>query len=199
VEPSEFLAYCIRVLESLGIRYFVTGSIATVFYGEPRFTNDVDIVIDLRPQQVSALCRGFPNREFYVSEEAVNQAIEHRTQFNVIHPASGLKADFMVPADTPFNRARFRRARRVRPSPDYEAVFAAPEDVILKKLEYYREGGSEKHLRDIVGILKSGEAVDRAYLTEWAAKLDLQGIWEAVERRSTGPDSTHAAGGAPSS
>ena len=81
-------------------------------------------------------------------------------------------------------RSRFGRTVRARPAPDLEATFAAPEDVIVKKLEYYAAGGSEKHLRDITGILKtSGERVDRDYVTRWAAQLGIAQVWEAVLAR----------------
>jgi hypothetical protein len=184
MEPSELLRHCVTVLDGLRVSYFVTGSVATVYYGEPRFTNDIDVVVDLPAQQVTPLCRAFPPPEFYVSEDAAREAVEHHEQFNIIHPASGLKVDMMVPADTAFNRSRFARVRRVRPGGDYEACFAAAEDVIIKKLEYYREGGSEKHLRDVAGVLKiSDESVDRAYITGWASRLGLEDIWRAVQDR----------------
>jgi hypothetical protein len=73
---------------------------------------------------------------------------------------------------------------RARPGPDFEATFAAPEDVIIKKLEYYAAGGSEKHLRDITGVLKiSAARVDRDYIARWAAQLGLTRVWEAVLAR----------------
>jgi len=74
--------------------------------------------------------------------------------------------------------------RRIYPAETYQANFAAPEDVIIKKMEYYKEGGSEKHLRDIAGILKiSGQMVDREYIVEWARHLGLTEIWDAIKRR----------------
>jgi len=181
MEPSELLQYAVEVLEKLGLRYFVTGSTATIFYGEPRFTNDIDIVVDLPPGRVAELCAAFPAGEYYVSEEAARRAVARRGQFNVIHPASGLKLDLMIPAESSFNQSRFARVRRLHPAPDYDAVFASVEDVILKKMEYYQEGGSEKHLRDIAGVLKiSGGAVDRGYIEEWAQRLGLEEVWSKI-------------------
>jgi len=181
MEPSELLRYFSRALEHLGLRYFVTGSVATIFFGEPRFTNDIDIVVDLPPNRITALCQAFSGNDFYISEEAVRKAVARKGQFNIIHPSSGLKVDVMVPSEDAFNRSRFARVRRLRPASDYEAVFASPEDVILKKLEYHREGGSEKHLRDIAGILKvSGEQIDLPYLAEWSSRLGLADLWAKV-------------------
>jgi hypothetical protein len=185
MEQSELLQRVAETLERLGVRYFVTGSVATIYYGEPRMTNDIDIVAAVPAGQVAALCRAFPGPEFYVDEEAARDAVLQGGQFNIIHPSSGLKVDVILPSDSPFDRSRFARARRLRPSVAYEASFASPEDVIIKKMDYYRAGGSEKHLRDIAGVLKiSGAQLDRAYIEDWAARLGVDEIWQAVLERA---------------
>ena len=87
----------------------------------------------------------------------------------------------IVPAPSEFNRARFARARRVQAGDGWDASFSSPEDAILKKMEFFREGGSDKHLRDITGALKtSGSEIDRAYIDRWATTLGLTGIWQAI-------------------
>lgn len=188
MEQLDLLRLVITRIERLGLAYFVTGSMVTVYFGEPRFTNDIDIVLTLPAERAGDLCRAFPMPDFYVSEDAVRQAIEHRTQFNMIHPVSGLKVDVMIPEDTAFNRSRFARARRVQPEAGYDASFSSPEDVILKKMEYYRDGGSEKHLRDITGMLRiQGTVMDRSYIDEWSLKLKLEAVWEAVQARTDEP------------
>jgi len=185
MEPSELLRRIVGVLEELGLPYLVTGSTATIFYGEPRFTADVDVVVQLPSSRIPELVRVFAGDEFYLDEESVRRAVAKRSQFNIIHPASGLKIDLMIPENGPFDRSRFTRGRRVRPSEDYEAVFASPEDVILKKLESYREGGSEKHLRDIASVIKiSGETLDFGYLERWAEELELRDVWNIVLERT---------------
>jgi len=185
MEPSELLRYMVSVLERLGARYFVTGSTASIFFGEPRFTNDLDIVVELHLRNVERFCAEFPPGEFYLSEEAVRRAIVRKTTFNILHPASGLKVDVIVPADTMFNRSRFARVQRVHPEAGFEAYFTSAEDVIVKKMEFFREGGSVKHLRDIAGILKiSGDALDREYIESWAENLGLETIWRTVLRSS---------------
>lgn len=185
MEPSELLERLVRALEELGLRYLVTGSTATIFYGEPRFTADIDVVVDLPPERVADLVAAFGGEEFYLDPESVRIALARHGQFNIIHPASGLKVDVVIPEGGAFDRSRFLRGRRVRPDPSYEATFASPEDVILKKLAYYRDGGSEKHLRDIAGVLNiSGEELDRDYLDEWAERLDVADVWQAVLEKS---------------
>lgn len=188
MDPSELLRLVAGTLEKLGFPYLVTGSTATIFFGEPRFTNDIDIVLDLPASRTSELCAAFPAEDFYLSEESVRRAVARGGQFNLIHPKSGLKIDFIVATDTPFNRSRFARSRRLTPGPDFQATFASPEDVILKKMEYFREGHSDKHLRDIAGVFKiSGDQIDRSYLEDWIFRLGLEEVWQEVLSRLDGP------------
>ena len=179
--PSELLRHVAEALERLKIPYLVTGSMATIAYGEPRFTNDIDVVAELRREQVEAFCVEFPETEFYCSREAVLDAIKRRGQFNILHPGSGLKVDVFVPAFSAFERSRLSRGVRLPGGTHFLAWFASPEDVIIKKLEYYRQGQSDKHLRDIAGVLKVlGSRVDREYITAWAKSLNLIDEWSLV-------------------
>src|SRR5665213_2935960 len=178
----DLLQYVVRVLEEMGLRYFVTGSTATIFYGEPRFTNDIDVVVALSEQRVLEFCGRFPADQFYVSVPAAQDAVRLRGQFNVIHPDSGLKIDVIIPAEDAFNESRFSRTRRVHTASDFDANFASPEDAIIKKLQYFQEGGSEKHLRDIAGVLKTNRsAIDIAYISKWARQLGVAEIWDEVQ------------------
>lgn len=180
----ELLKKIVDVFDDLHIPYIVTGSVAAMAYGEPRFTNDIDIVAAIDERHIIGLIKAFPDEEFYVSEDMIRDAIHHGGQFNIIHPSSGLKVDVIIKRNTPFDNSRFTRAQGVHPAESYQANFAAPEDVIIKKMEYYQEGGSEKHLRDITGILKvSGEQVDRDYISEWAQRLGVAEIWETIQKR----------------
>lgn len=184
MEQSELLRFVVGVMDQLGIRYFVTGSVATVYYGEPRFTIDIDIVADLPIEKAREFCRLFPTSAYYLSEEAVRQAIGSHGQFNIIHPAFGLKADIIIPPNTAYDHGRFIRAKRVVHERNTEVVITSPEDAIIKKMASYLEGGSEKHLRDIAGVLKiSGAAVDREFIADWASKLGLTEIWNAILAR----------------
>jgi hypothetical protein len=188
MEPSELLRRFVEVLERLHLPYLVTGSMATMAYGEPRFTNDIDVVVALPLDLVDAFCASFLAPEFYCYHEAAKQAVQERSQFNIIHLESGLKIDVMIPDDSEFNRSRLARGVRVRSQSGIEICFASPEDVIIKKLEYYRVGGSEKHVRDIAGVLKLlEERVDRAYITSWASRLQLAEVWQDVLKRVDTP------------
>ena len=182
--PYELLERVVAIFEHLGIPYLVTGSVAAMAYGEPRLTNDIDIVAEVVENQIPLLVASFPAEDYYISAEMIREAIRQRSQFNIIHPTSGLKVDVIIRRDTPFDQSRFQRVRRIHPAPSYEANFAAPEDVIIKKMEYYSEGGSEKHLRDITGmLLTSAGEIDRHYITHWAVTLGLSEIWKAIQAR----------------
>lgn len=182
MEPSDLLVLLAEKLERLQLSYFVTGSIATIIYGEPRFTNDIDVVVQLHADDVELFCQGFPSPDFYVSEEAVNTAIRNCRQFNIIHPSSGLNIDVMVPMDCPYNASRFQRKQQLRVAEGNSIWFGSPEDVILKKLDYYQQGQSDKHIRDILGVMKiQGQKLDRGYIDDWSTKLKLANVWQSVK------------------
>lgn len=187
MNQAELLQHAVRTLESLGIGYMVVGSLASGAYGEPRLTLDIDIVVALQPDQVDALCAAFPDDDFYVSREAARKAVASRQQFNVLHPTSGNKIDFMVARDDAWGRTQFARRHVIPILPGQPAYAARPEDIILAKMWYYHEGGSEKHLRDIAGILSvigmERAEFDKDYIEEWSLKLGLSEIWQAVCNR----------------
>jgi len=184
MEQSELLRHLCTTLDRLKIRYFITGSQATIAFGEPRFTNDIDVVVDLTRTQLKDFCAAFPESEYYLSRATAEDAIAKRHQFNIIHPTSGLKIDVIIQPNTPFDRQRMDRAVRLPVAADYDACFGSPEDVILKKLEFYQLGGGDRHLRDIAGVLKiMGEKIDRQYIANWAANLGVDDLWQAILRR----------------
>jgi hypothetical protein len=185
VTQAELLRHVVEAFETLGLRYMIGGSQASVYYGEPRFTQDIDIVADVEGEHVSGLRERFPPGDFYLDEAAAREAVETRGQFNIIHPASGLKIDVFVNKDTDYDRLRLERRQRLPLVPGREAYFARPEDIIIYKLLYFREGGSEIHVRDVLGILRvSGPELDARYVAGWAERLGLGRRWESVLKRA---------------
>ena len=181
MEQSDLLHHMATTLDRLDLPYLVTGSTATITFGEPRFTNDIDIVVKLPLERLDEFWEAFPEGEFYLDPNAAREAIRRKTQFNIVHPASGLKVDIVIPDDSPFERSRFARVLRVETAPGCRPAFSSPEDVIIKKLEFHRQGGSDKHLRDILGVLKvMGDQIDRAYIAQWAARLGVDAVWREV-------------------
>jgi len=184
VRATEFLADLVAKLESRDLKYALAGSIAAMSYGEPRATLDVDVVIALDEAEMDAVAGLFPPPEFYVSIDAAREAVRSRTQFNVIHPTSGMKVDFFVAGDA---IERSQIARRLRRSilPETEAWCSPPEELIIKKLSYYSLGGSDKHLRDIASMLRiSPEQIDVPRLRRLAVDHEhgdlLDRVLEAV-------------------
>jgi hypothetical protein len=181
LEPNLFAPFIVP-LERLGIPYFVTGSTAGILYGEPRLTHDVDIVIALSARHVHAFVEAFPLEEFYCPPEDV-LAIEvrrgQRGHCNLIHHDSGFKADIYIAFD---ELHRWALAHRRTLELDGLRVSVAPiEYVILRKLEYFREGKSEKHVRDIRGMLEaSSDQIDRPLLEQWIARLGVTAEWDRI-------------------
>jgi len=187
LEQVDLLRKVIEILEKSGVTYMLVGSIASGAYGEPRMTQDIDIVIELLPEEVDRLCDEFPAEEFCVSRQAALEAVRNRGTFNVIHPASGNRIDFMMARTDPWGRTQLSRRVKMRILPDQEGFAARPEDIIISKMIYYRQGGSEKHLRDITGILKvSGDELDKDDIARWAKSLGLTEIWCAILDRLAG-------------
>lgn len=186
MELAELLHRVTASFEALEIPYLVTGSMATIAYGEPRFTRDIDVVVRLEKQDIGRWRSEYPEEEFYLSLEAAGDAIEHSGQFNILHPSSGLNIDLMVASSSEFDESRFSRSRKLPIGPASEAVFASPEDVIIKKLEYYRQGESDKHLRDIAGVVKvMGDELDKGYIEAWSRRLGLKSIWKKALEQAT--------------
>lgn len=166
-ELDAFLAYAINVLDEIGIPYMVVGGFAAINYGEPRFTADVDIVIEMQANQISRFVKAFSPPAYYVSEDAIRDSLQRRYPFNVIEPATGAKIDLVpLPRDV-FTRLAFQRRQILEYDEDLHrsAYFITPEDIVLAKLMAYRDTGSEKHLRDVRGVL----------LIQWG-QLDLDAI-----------------------
>jgi hypothetical protein len=181
VQFLELLSFLAAALERLGLRYIVTGSTAIIVYGEPRFTNDIDVVVDLPLEKVAAFCEAFPPEQFYLSLAAVTEAVQSRHQFNILYPSTAANVDVIVASDSEFDRSRLARARSLIVLPDRDVFFASPEDVILKKMVYYQIGGSDKHLGDIASVLRvQGIHLDRDYIELWSSRMGVLEIWRLV-------------------
>ncbi len=164
---------------ALGVPWAATGSIASTLYGEMRLTHDIDIIVLLDPAAVAALPRLFPEGEFYCPPRDVieiERNRERRGHFNLIHHETGWKADIYLSSDDPLHAWGLRNRRAVE-NEGVQIWLAPPEYVIIKKLEFFREGGSEKHLRDIRGML-SGIEVDQSFLEKEIAQRSLEDVWE---------------------
>lgn len=180
--PNLVLKFTSR-FEALQIPYVVTGSVAAMLYGEIRVTLDVDLIVELNFASATKLPRLFEMPEFYCPPADVlttEIARDLRGHFNIIHVDSGFKADVYLRGRDPLHVWALERARRVKIA-DSEVNLAPPEYVIIRKLEYFREGASEKHLRDIRTMLDSpGTAISNADLERLIEERNLQTEWQKV-------------------
>jgi hypothetical protein len=184
-DVNVFLLF-VRRLNGLGIRYMVTGSVASIAYGEARLTHDVDIVVEIVREDIGRLAAAFPESDFYLPPPEVIRievARAQRGHFNIIHHETGFKADVYPCGRDRLSIWGLQNTRKIVVE-DCDVWFAPPEYVILRKLEYYREGGSEKHLRDIEGILAmSADSVNTDEIEKRAEALGVRAEWEALRAR----------------
>jgi hypothetical protein len=181
-EP-DLIELFVRPLNDLGIRYLVSGSVAAMLYGEPRVTHDIDFVVFLRHQDIARLPTAFPPPEFYVPPpEVIGAEISReRGSFNIIHADSGLKADLYSAGRDDMDAWAFRRPTKYSIK-GITINLAPPEYVIVRKLEFYREGGSEKHVRDIRSMLAvSADQIDKSELNEWIQRRGVQEQWRKIQ------------------
>ena len=175
------IATIVAELERSGIPHMVAGSFASTLHGEPRTTQDIDLVIDPDWPSLHRFAHELDPSRCYVSEEAVREAWERRGQFNVVLLDSGWKVDLILRKDRPFSRTEFER-RQPATIGDTQVFVATAEDTILAKLERASAGESERQIRDVVGILGlSGDRLDRGYIERWVCELGLQKIWTRAE------------------
>jgi hypothetical protein len=180
------LAAIVTELRRFEIPHMLAGSFASTYHGDPRTTNDIDLVIDPSRDALDRFVRGLDPERFYVSAEAARTAFERRGQFNVVLLDSGWKADLILRKERPFSRSEFER-RQPAEIAGVALSIATAEDTIVAKLEWARAGESERQLRDVVGILEvSGERLDRDYLARWVAELGLQALWDRANAEVAG-------------
>jgi hypothetical protein len=179
MDQSDLLRYLTGAFTRLRIPHFVTGSIASGVYGEPRYTNDIDVVADIELQHAQPLIAAFPPDRFYVSLDAIRGAISHRGPFNIIDTASFLKVDVILPKASDFDRQRFARIQIWEAEEGLPVPLISPEDLVLAKLLFYEEGGSEKHIRDITSLLRARQ-IDAQYVAAWAQRLGVASGWQMI-------------------
>jgi len=179
VKFARLLADVIGRLDRAGIAYMLTGSLASTYHGEPRATRDLDLVIDPAPDALERLVDGLEADGFHVDREAARTALRDRTQFNAIGEAA-TKIDFIIRKDRPFSVEEFGRRRRVELL-GTSGFIATAEDLIVAKLEWAAQTGSERQRLDIAGMLAvAGDAIDEAYLNRWITALGLADAWTDV-------------------
>jgi hypothetical protein len=170
---DEFLGRLIERLEKAGIPYMVAGSVGSSLHGRPRATQDVDVVIAPTQEQLDGFVASL-GETYYVSPEAVREALQHRTMFNVIDIEAGWKADFVIRKTRPFSVEEFQRRRRVDVM-GRSVWVVSPEDVILSKLEWAKGHSSQVQFSDALGVaILHYEGLDLDYLGKWAKEIGVE-------------------------
>jgi hypothetical protein len=187
----DLISVFVAPLNALGLTYMVTGAVAAIVYGEPRLTNDIDLVIVLDDATVLQLAGAFDQTAFYVPPMDIMVMEAHRPahgHFNIIHAATSLKADVYPAGTDPLHAWALARRQEIRVGG--ESVWIAPiEYVVLRKLEYLRDGASDKHRRDIRAMLReAGDRVDQAALLLEVERRGLTAVWRGVVEARTGGD-----------
>jgi hypothetical protein len=174
------LVYCLDLVQ---LPYLVGGSLASSAFGQPRQTNDIDIVLDLPGSKIDHAVEVF-TPTFMISESEIQEAVRSRDpfpSFQLLHLQRFLKVDVFVKPGTPFHDSAFSRRRKIRFIGDVEAYFSAPEDGVLQKIRWYELGNrvSDRQWNDIVQVIEvQADRFDRAYFRRWAAELGISELAE---------------------
>lgn len=162
------------ILDRLGIRYVIGGSVASSIWGEPRATIDLDLMIEADEPAAASLAKAM-REEYYVDEGSAVTAVREQSSFNAIHYETSMKIDFFIAERGELSRSQLSRRRAIEIG-GFTLSFYAPEDLLVRKLMWFRMGGeqSERQWRDIVGILRvSSELIDREYLMRAATEAGV--------------------------
>ncbi|MBI4849363.1 MAG: hypothetical protein HY808_12455 [Nitrospirae bacterium] len=176
----DVLKIVIERLESAGIHYMVSGSIAANFYTIPRMTRDIDIIIEVGENEAAKLFSIFSG-DFYIDTASVKDAIHDKHMFNIIHNEGIVKVDFIIKKDTEYRRLEFDRRRTIV----FEGLkidITSPEDLVISKLYWAKDSLSEMQIRDVKNILKTVPDIDINYIKEWIKRLELEDIYKEIKQ-----------------
>ena len=168
----------IAALDQAGIKYMLTGSFASTYYGTPRTTQDIDLVIAPSANELRAFIHLLPPEEYYVDLDAALEAHARHSMFNLVDQVTGWKIDLIIRKPRAFSEEEFRRRTSAQVQ-GTNVYVATAEDLIIAKLEWAKRAQSQRQLEDVVGILRlRGDSLDRAYIEKWVAELQLGPEWK---------------------
>ena len=180
-DPRHLLVEIAKILERLGVPYLITGGIAVLVWGRPRFTADIDIVVELRASKITALADALHRLgpAGYLDPAQLERALATEGEFNFIDGTTGVKVDFWIlKGSDAFDRSRLGR-RVAKKILGQRVYFSSPEDLVLIKLIWHKASPSSRQLEDVESIFKiSGGELDWTYLREWGERL---GVWEDLQ------------------
>ncbi|MBI2676454.1 MAG: nucleotidyltransferase [Candidatus Yanofskybacteria bacterium] len=179
MEQEKLLLKLGKILGKLKIPYLISGGIAVVVWGRPRFTADIDIVVEISPEKLDALATELLaiDKDVYVDRETMEEALKKAGEFNFIHPASGLKVDFWIFKNDDFDKERMKR-RIKKQIAGQKLYFSSPEDLILIKLLWFKDSQSTRQLEDISSILRIQDKLNISYIKKWAKRQRTLDVFE---------------------
>lgn len=181
---QKFLTKIASVLERLDIAYAISGGFAVTLWGDPRFTADVDIIVNIKTAESLEKLIDLLRKEIskaYLDKDAAFDAFKRKSEFNLIEPEYGLKADFFVVPSEEYKQLEIKRARKKKIGEKY-INFVSPEDLIISKLLWFREGQSTRQLEDIASVMDVQTGLDMVYIKKWVKKLGLEKEWKELEK-----------------
>lgn len=183
--PEQLLTKIVRILKDLKIPYAITGGFAVAVWGRPRFTADIDIIVELVSKNISPLAKALIkiDKDVYVNEKAMEDALKHNREFNFIHPQTGLKVDFWMRGSKGGIYGKLKLKRAIAKKIDKQKIFfVSPEDLILSKLTWYKESESPKHLEDIKTIFNNSKLkLDLNYIKNWVSRQSTLKIFNSLK------------------
>ena len=185
MSQQELLKNLVGALTSNDIPYMLTGSLVSSLQGEPRATHDIDVIIIIDSAKVDNLISCFSPDQYYLNRNSVQNAIDQRGMFNIISSREGMKIDFWILTDSPFDQSRFSR-RYMENLMGIEMAVSRPEDTILAKLSWAKLcGGSEKQFTDALRVFEvQYERLEMEYIEDWAKKLNIGDIWKRLKEEA---------------
>ncbi len=174
MEQLEVIKWLVSRLERAHLNYFITGSIASSYYGMPRFTHDIDVVLSFLEKDTDVIIHLFEDHG-YISKEGIMEALTGSGMFNFIHSETGLKIDFWINKGDSFTNSCFDRAQKVEIGEGFWAMMASPEDVLLHKVYWNHLMASERQIRDAQGIIAvQASSLDVRYIKKWAKDMGIE-------------------------
>ena len=169
LEELEVLKVVSERLEAAQLPFMLTGSFAMAYYGRPRMTRDLDIVVSLGEDDVTPLVAAL-SPDFYIDADSVRSAVVSERQFNLMHLATSIKVDLIVRKGSEYRQVEFARRQPIELA-GVKTWIVSREDLILSKLVWAKDSGSELQRRDVRTLLD--DSMDRAYVEHWAARLGV--------------------------
>jgi len=183
-EQIELLKITTSFLGENNIPYMITGAWSVIYYGRPRASHDIDFIIEVETEEISQTLKSFKKlpEDFLVQVRDIKEAIKKKSQFNILHLPTGLKLDFWLLTDDPFDKSRFSRRKKLEILGQLMWM-ATPEDTILQKLRWYKEAKIEKHLVDAAFVYQiQKKNLDMKYLGNWVKELDVERYFKELDK-----------------